>query len=356
VIITILLTLLALIATGVLILVISPFRARLYGFYDGVHVGGSATLSFLHPRVLRAEVAFASGTVEVRILGWKPGRKKEKSSGAEADDESYDEPYVEPAGVQEAASRILPVAEDSGSAFPAASSVPVYHDAPIEKTAEIHEATVLKVEPAVEMVQINAPARVNEPESKDSYRIPPEVHFDTTAKTADPLSSPKAATSESKSESEKEKVAPAAEKKDNWFEKLKRNIVVHFIRNSGWRNRVLGWVLRFLKSLFSLVKFDKLRLEVTGGVEDPMITGTLAGYMYAIGAILTQHDRYHFTFEPVFMKNSIAGSLQFRVTTSLFMLLFPMVAAVVTFPWIRTLLVWLSYRRMKKRFSNVVAA
>lgn len=352
-IVTILLWCIAFIVSAVLLILLSPFRVRLCGAFDGASFNGSALCSFVHPKVLRAEVSFAMRSVEVRVFGWRPVRRRGRKNGGQSDTSEGYEPVFD-AGVS------APPSPPSEKPAAEVARLPL---SPVNNTLYSEEMSS-REQPVLEDIQQTQPEVIYPEEKKVEMRSDGRKSYSKEPATTSSApfgttgESPQNRTSSPEPDESmlKEKVAPAKEKKDNWLYTLKRHIAVHFIMNSSWRTRVFRWVLRFLRSLLFLIRFDQLRCEVRAGVEDPMITGTLAGYFYSIGAVLTKKDRYLFSFEPVFMKNFLSGSLQLRVTTSLFMLSFPMVAAVITFPWVRTLLLWLSYRRMKRRYQALAAA
>jgi len=338
IVITILLWLLLSIAVFFCIIVFSPFQARLRTAFDGCCFSGRAQFSFIHPAVVRVAMNFSDRTVNFRIFGRQPGKRKKDrqqspvsgeppqqktGSGADHGDDSF-RPRTSESSIQRETQT------DTGFSNVQQGQAPASE----QKTPDIlfrpYPADVIK-------------------ESADAPT--PAEKIKPVRRTSENRRRAKGQTSySSKTE---ETLAPRKKKKDNWIEKIKRSIVFHFLSDRRWRSRVIGCFLGFLKALFRIVRFDELRMEIRAGVENPMVTGTVSGYACALKSILSGNDRYLFSFEPVFMQNFLAGSLGFRMRTSIASLLFPVVAAIVLFPWIRTLLIFLKYRREKKRCQRL---
>ncbi|MBN1308576.1 MAG: hypothetical protein JXA18_11700 [Chitinispirillaceae bacterium] len=151
-------------------------------------------------------------------------------------------------------------------------------------------------------------------------------------------------------------VALQPEKKDNWFQRLRRNRYLFFVGNAAWRDKAVRWILRVTRTLFSVVRFDRCEASIRAGVEDPMVTGTIAGTSLAVVHGLTMRRPYMINFEPVFMTNHFECSAVLRIGTSLSRLLAPVAVAIVTFPAVHTLLLVWRLRRIEKRRNRTAAA
>lgn len=147
-----------------------------------------------------------------------------------------------------------------------------------------------------------------------------------------------------------ENMASDRGKKDNWYTALRKSRYLFFIGNRRWRTKVLRWLLRWMRTLFRIVRFDRFELALRGGLrDDPALTATLCGMHRALVHGLQMKRPYAITFEPVFTGAPGGFSAGLRASTSLAALLAPAVTAVFTFPLIHTLfLVLRLYLRERK--------
>jgi hypothetical protein len=141
-------------------------------------------------------------------------------------------------------------------------------------------------------------------------------------------------------------------KKKNWretLEKLKSNKVLFFVRQGRWRNKIIAWALKSLGRFSHLFRMGGIKLHVRASLSDPATTGKVYGYW--IGALhaleLAKHKRIALSFDPVFEGDCCDIDAQLALETSLARLLTPVILAVVSFPYLSTLLVWRSSKRLK---------
>ena len=119
------------------------------------------------------------------------------------------------------------------------------------------------------------------------------------------------------------------------------------IKAMKWLGRVIGKFLR-------VVKIGQLSMYLKAGFEDPAFTGSLHGFYTGIihGIDIGQYKHIKLDFEPLFNDEDIIefeGSLSVR--TSLARLLWPVLVALLTFPYVSALILWLRIRKMKKRLE-----
>lgn len=142
-------------------------------------------------------------------------------------------------------------------------------------------------------------------------------------------------------------------KMDNLIEQIKRSRIIFFIRHKKWREKIISWLFRFLKSFCRLVRFECFKAHIRAGVEDPAVLGRIFGYYKAISNGL-QLNEYGFNlfFEPVFMKNHFEADGAVKISSSVGNLLKPLGIAFFTFPYFSTFFLWRSYKREMKRISS----
>ena len=114
-----------------------------------------------------------------------------------------------------------------------------------------------------------------------------------------------------------------------------------------WLGRVIGKLLR-------VIRIDRLSMYLRAGFDDPAFTGSLHGFYTGIihGIDIGQYKHIKLDFEPLFNDEDIIefeGSLSVR--TSLARLLWPVLVALLTFPYVSALILWLRIRKMKKRLE-----
>lgn len=289
------------------VLIVAPFNAIVDFSFKDFRPAGSGDFSFLHPLFFAAQVDFAARRFSVRILGRLMGGKRKPVSGSGL-----------PADTGRPEGERLDT-EDAPSGNQAGFTGDIPFGQPDRKTV-LPPSRPREVAPVPPPEQ-TAPPPFASPDRSIRTEPPPEVV-----------------------------TAPEQEKKDNWYRRLQRNRYLFFLRNTAWRNKVVRWTVRVVRTLFRIVKFDRFRLAIRAGVEDPMVTGTIAGLHQAVVYGLTMKKPYAISFEPVFMTDCFSCSGGLRLGTSPGRLLLPVVVAIATFPFLHTLrLVWRWYRMEQKR-------
>lgn len=119
--------------------------------------------------------------------------------------------------------------------------------------------------------------------------------------------------------------------------------------------KAMKWLGRVIGKLLKVVRMDLVSLYLRAGFDDPAFTGSLHGFYTGIihGLDINQYKHIKLDFEPLFNDEDIIefeGSISIR--TSLARLLWPVVVALFTFPYISALILWLRIRKMKRRFEE----
>ncbi|MBN1577125.1 MAG: DUF2953 domain-containing protein [Chitinispirillaceae bacterium] len=330
------------------LLLLAPLRGVVNVTFKEFRPAGWCRFSFFHPLLFAAEVDFATRGFVVRFLGRRIGGKRKPSAESAPSTVAHVSDHAErddagatfttrsgstgdtPAGGphHDPGQSFRQTGEEAADPTPAAPT-------PSPRSADGTSSGAPGAGGAVEMVVQSAPPeeQLRSEQRPVSSSHPVKIKREFT-----------------------ESMALRPEKKDNWFKRLQRNRYLFFIGNGAWRAKAVQWILRVARTLFSIVRFDRFQASVRAGVEDPMLTGTIAGLHRAAVYGLTMRQPYIISFEPVFMTNHFEFSVVLRAGTSLSRLLVPIVVAIVTFPAMHTLwLVWRLYR-IEKRRNRMAAA
>lgn len=133
------------------------------------------------------------------------------------------------------------------------------------------------------------------------------------------------------------------------FIRFKKNKYLFFLKEKKLAGKILRWIFRIAKKLLKIVAFKRSYIEAKFGVEDPALLGKIYGYIEAVKYGLNSGKNFRLEFTPVFMQNYLEcrGSVSLR--SSLWKFLLPLIVALVTFPYLSTLVVWLRYKSLTKQ-------
>ncbi len=158
----------------------------------------------------------------------------------------------------------------------------------------------------------------------------------------------------------KEDVIPQSEKSDKKvekpslkkkFEKFKK-IVTFVIDQKKIAVKFTRWIIRIIKNLFRVIKFDCIKFDIKAGFEDPSITGMVYSVYTGVFYTLEIHDakQLKLNFNPVFTNKDVVtffqGSLSLK--TSLGRLILPITNALLFFPYYSAFILWRRYKKIKK--------
>ena len=134
-----------------------------------------------------------------------------------------------------------------------------------------------------------------------------------------------------------------------------KQIVQFSLNQRKIAKKAMKWLGRVIGKLLRVVRIDRLSMYLKAGFEDPAFTGSLHGFYTGImhGIDIGQYKHIKLGFEPLFNDEDIIefeGSISIR--TSLARLLWPVVVALFTFPYISAVILWLRIRKMKKRMKE----
>lgn len=176
----------------------------------------------------------------------------------------------------------------------------------------------------------------------DSNKQRAEADGQKTAHTAGPSDPGKSTVSGKGSAKEKKKFFGFMRSKP-----AKRALVI--FRAASWRRTIFRWLIASVVRFFHIVSVSRFKLYVKLGLSDPGQTGQAYGFFIAMKNALadTGNSRKEILFEPVFNSEVAEAEGAIEISSSLARLCLPLVLAVVTFPFLHTLMVYLRVKRIK---------
>lgn len=289
----------------------SPIEARISFRFNTPQTSATVLFSFFHPSIIAVLVQMPSNRLSIRIFGRVFGRQRQEGAPAE------------------------PFRKDDGGSLPEI----VTDSSPVEAYSlptEVREPPpVAKTDIPEQQEEVISPQRLYD---HDPKRKITEYHQDTPPVHQEPA----------EEHGENEKIAKSGSEKDNWFEKIKNSQVLFFIRQHRWYKKIIRALIKMVRSLFTLVRIDRLTLDIKAGISDPMLLGTLSGVCLAAQHALIPGRKHSVRFEPLFAKTTFSGSGSIRCGTSIGTLIKPLVVLLISLPYAHTVLVWFRYRRYLK--------
>jgi len=179
-----------------------------------------------------------------------------------------------------------------------------------------------------------------------------EVKAETTATDTDAQRKPEQ--SEIAGQSEKTQPHPQPDVKTKkrrcLIDRFNHHPAVFFIRDRSLREKTLRWILRVLKSIFTVVKIRRCNAMVAYAFDDPSVGGKMFGYIEGVRNAMGAYSKeINFRYVPHFKneENEFDGDL--KVETSLCRLSFPLVLGVLTLPYYTFGMTWWRYRSVMKK-------
>jgi hypothetical protein len=122
-----------------------------------------------------------------------------------------------------------------------------------------------------------------------------------------------------------------------------------FLFNEKWRHKILRWLRASVVRFFHIVSVPCFTLHVKLGLGDPSQTGKAFGYYIAAKnalAVAGRNSRKEILFEPVFDREIVEADGRIEISSSIARLCLPVVLAVLTFPYVHTLILVLRARKI----------
>ncbi len=135
--------------------------------------------------------------------------------------------------------------------------------------------------------------------------------------------------------------------------RINRQPAIFFLKQEKLRYRVWRWVVRILKRVVRVIVIRRLFIRTELVFTDPALGGKLFGYFESVRhAAALYSKKINLFFRPVFIQGDTKIDIDFRATTSLWKIGYPLLVAVVTFPYLTCgIALWRFYRlnRQKKK-------
>ena len=134
-----------------------------------------------------------------------------------------------------------------------------------------------------------------------------------------------------------------------------KQIVQFSLNQRKIAKKAMIWLVRVLSKLLRVVKIDRLTMRIKAGFEDPAFTGSLHGFYTGIihGLDINGHKHIELDYKPIFDSRDVfefEGAVS--VKTSAARLLWPILVAIFTFPYISAIILWRRIKRMRAKIRE----
>jgi hypothetical protein len=136
----------------------------------------------------------------------------------------------------------------------------------------------------------------------------------------------------------------------NTFHNLKKHPVYFFLSSEKLRQKLIRWGLQSFKRFFRIVQISRCEITVEAGFDDPSRAGKIFGYVEAFkGALGLNRKNMQIRYVPSFVHTSVNSYGTVQIKTSLGMITLPIFLAIVSFPYITSLVTVWKYHRFRKK-------
>jgi hypothetical protein len=142
------------------------------------------------------------------------------------------------------------------------------------------------------------------------------------------------------------------------LERLRKSPVLFVLRRHRYQMKILKWLKRIVIALFRIVRFDTFRIRISGNLGDPVVMGLGYGIVTSLQQALRAGKTrpYLFLYEPEFdLDAGLSGHAEIKLHTSLIRILFPLIIATATFPYLSTAILYLRLRKRIKASEEEAA-
>jgi len=134
----------------------------------------------------------------------------------------------------------------------------------------------------------------------------------------------------------KEKKFSLVSKIKSKIDDIKRNKAYKAIGNKPLREKLLRWLKRSSIRVVRAISFEKLKIHVRIGLNDPAALGKMYGYFSAAqSASALQHYRADLSMTPIFTEKCLDIDSELSIKTTLSIILWQLTAIAATFPYWR---------------------
>jgi hypothetical protein len=137
---------------------------------------------------------------------------------------------------------------------------------------------------------------------------------------------------------------------DQMKSRINRHPAIFFLRQEKLRSHGLRWLVRILKSMLRIVAIRRLLVRTEFVFDDPALGGRLFGYYESIRhAAALYSKKINLLFRPLFIKGDTRIEIDFCATTSLWKIGYPLLVAVVAFPYMTFGITWWRFFKMNRQ-------
>jgi hypothetical protein len=209
-----------------------------------------------------------------------------------------------------------------------------------------------------------AASGINKSSSDQSNVLDHSPYTGSTGETTEPTPEPqfkaeqKPVEVQTKEPKEQQRTKPEQkEKKERLTDKIERikskinsHPAVFFLKQEKLRYRGWQWFVRILKSILRIIAIRRLLVRTELVFDDPVLGGKLFGYCESVRhAAALYSKKINLYFRPLFIQGDTRIDIDFRVTTSLWKIGYPLLVAVVTFPYMTFGLTWWRFYTMNRQ-------
>jgi hypothetical protein len=132
--------------------------------------------------------------------------------------------------------------------------------------------------------------------------------------------------------------------------RFNRHPAVFFLKQDKLRSRGLRWIVRIVKSILQIVAIRRLLVRTEFVFDDPALGGKLFGYYECVRhAAALYSKKINLFFRPLFIQGDTRIDIDFCATTSLWKMGYPLLVAVVTFPYMTFGITWWRFYKMNRK-------
>jgi len=326
-----------------LVLYCSPFFIHFSGSVGRAEKSGAGSIACIHPAIVR--ITFETGGAAPRFYLFNRtwGRRDDPHSSDDESSPTSDEPDLPPPLPDEPS---MDVSAQERDDTPEDPTIP-HDDQPVYPGEDQLPDEHIRTAPT----PASAPAR-HTPPVADSDQTENEFFLATNV-DPDPATPPDADAPTADETSDRSRSGPG------WFSRMKMkwhgSIAGRLYRQRKRLQKVIRWFFASIPPFFRIVRITGARGSLTLHLSDPCTTGIVCSQLQALGYALKtrRRERFSFVCTPCFEQRPIVFCGTIGIRSSFFMLTWPVLRMVLTFPWISAFLIyWKGIRKKKKKKDN----
>jgi len=337
---TILLIIAALIVLVFFILAFTPFGVS-FQFSNSSNKNNLNAFFFLFSGFfLRVEYDFTENSMIIRLFGLKIDFRKKGNSPDNRQDDRIGKEKKRRKGETETELKVERKTKDG------------------LKTEEKKEAQSNKESVNDKVVVSSGISDINQSNSNQDTKLDQSSYTRGNSEASESQHQTEQKTDEKQAAQEPEPQESAQKKKkvrlidtiDQIKSRINRHPAVFFLKQETLRYRVWRWIVRILKSILRIIVIRRLLVRAELVFDDPALGGKLFGYYEGVRhAAALYSKKINLYFKPLFIVGDTRIDMDFRATTSLWKIGYPLIVAVVTFPYITFGIAWWRFYRVNRQ-------